>query len=135
VGGAFALDRTLPRAFREYPGIEYSLGEIPLPPDYQEKTEWAFARMMYPGGWLDGYQGRELDWHTGVALWSQDFPRADRHFAMAVRRLTRIHVRSVEQSCAITYCAAASSWPTIFMGRRNGACFKKACSACSRIAR
>ncbi len=36
------------------------------------------------------FQGREVDWHTGVALWTQDFPRADRHFAMAVRRLTHI---------------------------------------------
>ena len=93
VGAAFALDRTLPRPFREYPGIEYGLGEIALLSDYQEKTEWAFARMMFPGVWLDGYQGRELDWHMGVALWTVDFPRADRHFAMAVRRLTRIHVR------------------------------------------
>jgi len=66
-GGVFALDRALPRAFREYPGIEYSLGEIPLLPDYEEKTEWAFARMMLPWGWLDGYQNRELDWHTGVS--------------------------------------------------------------------
>ncbi len=28
---------------------------------------------------------------------AQDFPRADRHFSLAVRRLTRVHVRSVEQ--------------------------------------
>jgi hypothetical protein len=85
------------RPFRELPGIEYSLGEIPLPADYQEKTEWAFARLMFPPGPLNGYYGRDLDWHTGISLWSQDFPRADRHFSLAVRRLTRIHVRSVEQ--------------------------------------
>ena len=114
VGGAFALDRTLPRAFREYPGIEYDLGSVPLPPDYQEKTEWAFARMMFPGGWLDGYQGRELDWHTGVALWSQDFPRADRHFSMAVRRLTRIHVRSVEQAVNLDDGDDVYNWPWLY---------------------
>ena len=34
--------------FREFPGVEYRLGDIPLPPDFQEKTEWAFARLMYP---------------------------------------------------------------------------------------
>jgi Domain of unknown function (DUF4159) len=85
------------RPFRELPGIEYSLGEIPLPADYQEKTEWAFARLMFPPGPLNGYYGRDLDWHTGISLWSQDFPRADRHFSLAVRRLTRLHVRSVEQ--------------------------------------
>jgi hypothetical protein len=85
------------RPFRELPGIEYSLGEIALPPDYQEKTEWAFARLMFPPGPLNGYYGRDADWHTGYSLWSQDFPRADRHFSLAVRRLTRLHVRSVEQ--------------------------------------
>ncbi len=114
VGAAFALDRTLPRPFREYPGIEYSLGEVPLPPDAQEKTEWAFARMMFPGGWLDGYRGRELDWHTGVALWSQDFPRADRHFSLAVRRLTRIHVRSVEQAVNLDDGDDVYNWPWLY---------------------
>jgi hypothetical protein len=94
-GGILAFQRP----FREFPGVEYSLGEIPLPPDYQEKSEWAFARLMFPpgAGRINGYYGRDLDWHTGVSLWSQDFPRADRHFAAAVRRLTRVHVRSVEQ--------------------------------------
>jgi hypothetical protein len=85
------------RPFRELPGIEYNLGEIPIPTDYQEKTEWAFARLMFPPGPLNGYYGRDADWHTGYSLWSQDFPRADRHFSLAVRRLTRLHVRSVEQ--------------------------------------
>jgi len=32
------------RPFREFPGVEYRLGEIQLPLDYQEKTEWTFAR-------------------------------------------------------------------------------------------
>jgi hypothetical protein len=85
------------RPFRELPGIEYRLGDIPLPPDYQEKTEWAFARLMFPPGPLNGYRYRDADWHTGYSLWSQDFPRADRHFSLAVRRLTRLHVRSAEQ--------------------------------------
>src|SRR5215831_6689045 len=78
------------RPFRELPGIEYRLGDIPLPPDYKEKTEWAFARLMFPPGPLNGYRGRDLDWRTGISLWSQDFPRADRHFSLAVRRLTRL---------------------------------------------
>src|SRR5499433_2699271 len=93
VGALFAFQRP----FREYPGIEYRLGSISLPPDYQDKTEWSFARLMFPPGPLNGYYGRDRDWHTGISLWSQDFPRADRHFSLAVRRLTRIHVRSVEQ--------------------------------------
>ena len=32
--------------FREYPGMEYN--DFPKPPDWEEKTEWAFARLMYP---------------------------------------------------------------------------------------
>jgi hypothetical protein len=85
------------RPFREFPGIEYEIGSIPIPPDSHDPTEWAFARLMFPPGPLNGYRGRDLDWHTGVSLWSQDFPRADRHFALAVRRLTRLHVREAEQ--------------------------------------
>ena len=33
----------------------------------------------------------------GLSLWTQDYPRADRHFSLALRRLTRLQVRSVEQ--------------------------------------
>ena len=51
LGTAYAIDRTLPHAYREFPGIEYQLGSIPLPADYQERTEWTFARLMFPGGW------------------------------------------------------------------------------------
>jgi hypothetical protein len=101
------------RPFREFPGIEYNLGEIPLPPDYHEKTEWAFARLMFPPGPLNGYYGRDADWHTGYSLWSQDFPRADRHFSLAVRRLTRLHVRSVEQIVNLDE-GDAYDWPWLY---------------------
>jgi hypothetical protein len=84
------------KPFRQYPGVEYSRFETP--PDYDEKTEFAFARLMFPGGWNDGYRGRfDGDFRLGLSLWTQDYPRADRHFSQAVRRLTRIHIRSVEQ--------------------------------------
>jgi uncharacterized protein DUF4159 len=109
VGAVFAFQRP----FREFQGVEYRLGEIPLPRDYQEKTEWAFARLMFPPGPLNGYAGRDLDWHTGVSLWSQDFPRADRHFALAVRRLTRLHTRSVEQVVNLDE-GDVYDWPWIY---------------------
>ena len=84
------------KPFRQYPGVEYPSFETP--PDYQEKTEFAFARLMFPGGWNDGYRGRfDGDHRLGLSLWTQDYPRADRHFSQAIRRLTRIHARSVEQ--------------------------------------
>ena len=34
------------KPFRQYPAFEYY--NFPLPPDYQEKTEWAFGRLIYP---------------------------------------------------------------------------------------
>ena len=84
------------KPFRQYPGVEYFRFDTPA--DANEKTEFVFARMMFPGGWNDGYRGRfDGDWRQGLTLWTQDYPRADRHFAQAVKRLTRIHVRSTEQ--------------------------------------
>jgi len=113
--GAFALSAAFAfqRPFRQFDGVEYSIGDVPLPADYREKTEWAFARLMYPPGPLNGYRYRDLDWHAGVSLWTQDFPRADRHFSLAVRRLTRIQVRSVEQPVNLDE-GDAYDWPWLY---------------------
>jgi hypothetical protein len=84
------------RPFHQYPGVEYYNFE--LTPDWQQKGEWAFGRLMFPPGPNDGYRGRfDGDFRRGMSLWTQDYPRADRHFSEAVRRLTRLNVRSVEQ--------------------------------------
>jgi hypothetical protein len=84
------------KPFRQYPGVEYTHFETP--PDWADKAEFAFARLMYPGGWNDGYRGRfDGDWRLGMTLWTQDYPRADRHFSEGLRRLTRVSTRSVEQ--------------------------------------
>ncbi len=111
LGGLCAFQRP----FREFPGVEYSIGEIPLPPDYRDKTEWAFARLMFPGGGRDdGYYPRfQGDYRLGLSLWTQDFPRADRHFSLAVRRLTRIQVRSVEQVVDLDE-GDAYDWPWLY---------------------
>ena len=79
------------RPFQQFPGVEYFNFE--LTPDWQEKTEFAFARLMFPPGPLNGYYGRDGEWRQGISLWTQDYPRADRHFSQAVRRLTRVHAR------------------------------------------
>lgn len=108
LGSALALQsESKLRPFREYPGREYE--DFPLPPDYLEKTEWCFARLMYPqyqgslngrgggrrfGGFGGGYGG---SYKQGRTNWTTDYPRADRHLSQALRRLTRVHVRSVEQ--------------------------------------
>jgi hypothetical protein len=82
------------RPFREYPGVEYD--DFPLPPDFREQTEWVFARLMYPAVNVGGFRGNQ-DWKHGTANWTIDYPRSDRHVSEAVRRLSRVHARSVEQ--------------------------------------
>jgi hypothetical protein len=99
--------------FRQFRGVEYRNFE--LPSDWEEKTEWAFARLMYPPGPNDGYRGRfDGDWRQGLSLWTQDYPRADRHFSQAVRRLTRIHVRSVEQPVNLNDPDDVFHWPWLY---------------------
>jgi hypothetical protein len=96
LGTVFAFQKP----FREYNGVEHSIGEVPLPDDWKQPGEFVFARMMFPGGGprIDGYYPRyQGDWREGMSLWTQDYPPADRLFSLAVRRLTRIHARSVEQ--------------------------------------
>ena len=51
------------KAFREYPAFEYN--NFPIPPDYQEKTEWVFARLMYPT--MPGVHGRSRFGRFGIA--------------------------------------------------------------------
>ena len=97
IGLAFACAAlAFQRPFHQFPGVEYPSFEVPE--DWNHNAEFAFARLMYPPGPLDGYYPRyQGDWRRGLSLWTQDYPRADRHFSRALRRLTRIHVRSVEQ--------------------------------------
>src|SRR5205807_1739927 len=93
----FTATYALQKPFRVYPGFEYT--NFPLPKDYQEKTEWAFARLMYPPV-SPRYGGAEFlgSWKQGQSNWTMDYPRSDRHLSQAVRRLTRVHARSVEQT-------------------------------------
>src|SRR5450432_1872728 len=87
------------RPFRQYPAWEYF--SFPVPPDWNQPGEWTFARLMYPTtevrvDWQSEYK-RGLDWREGNTNWTIDYPRSDRHLAAAIRRLTRIEARSVEQ--------------------------------------
>jgi hypothetical protein len=99
------------RPFRQFPGVEYYSFE--LTPDWRDSAEFVFARLMYPPGPLNGYRGRDAEWHQGLSLWTQDYPRADRHFSQAVRRLTRIHTRSVEQPVNLDE-GDAYDWPWLY---------------------
>ncbi|HJT90087.1 MAG TPA: DUF4159 domain-containing protein [Bryobacteraceae bacterium] len=90
LGAVYAFQRP----FRQYPGVEYE--NFPLPPDWNEKTEWTFARLMYPPKPGFGFRYGP-DWHQGESNWTIDYPRSDRHLSAAIRRLTRLSARSVEQ--------------------------------------
>jgi hypothetical protein len=105
VGGSTAILTALfaaeqLRPFRVYQSLE-PYDDIELPVDWQDKSEWIFARLMYPqhpnARFARYRRFGVLDWREGGTSWSQDYPRADRHFAQAMRRLTRLSVRSVEQ--------------------------------------
>ena len=103
------------KPWREYPATEYN--NFPLPQDYQVPAEWTFARLMFPGGGpeADGYYPRfQGDYRHGLSLWTQDYPRADRHLARAMRRLTRISVRSVEQVVALDDDDDAFNFPWLY---------------------
>jgi len=102
------------KPWKEYPAVEYN--NFPAPPDFNKPAEWVFARLMFPGGPLDGYQrtGRYTgDYRLGASLWTQDYPRADRHLARAIRRLTRIDTRSVEQVVSLDD-DDVYNWPWIY---------------------
>jgi hypothetical protein len=57
------------------------------PPDADEKTEFAFARLRYPS------------FRTRFAFysWGTDSPKSERQFILGLRRLTRLHARSIEE--------------------------------------
>jgi hypothetical protein len=87
------------KPFKEYPAVEYY--NFPLPPDYQEKTEWVFGRLIYPA-------------IVDYPRWTMDYPRSDRHFSAALRRLTRVHARSVEQPISLDDPDDVYNWPFLY---------------------
>jgi hypothetical protein len=95
-----------PMPFREYPGVEYF--DFELPTDFRDPAEWVFARLMYPSTrWGD-------QWRFGGTDWTIDYPRADRHVAALVRRLTVINARSVEQPVNLEDDDDVFNWPWLY---------------------
>ena len=98
LGAGFAFQRQ----FRVYQSME-PYDSVPIPHDALEKSEWVFGRLMYPQHPQAHFarfarrSGGSVDWREGGTSWAQDYPRADRHFAQALRRLTPVHPRSADQ--------------------------------------
>lgn len=104
------------KPFREYPGQEYN--DFPIPKDYQDKTEFVFARLMYPDGYGGfGFRRRFADWREGYTNWTNDYPRSDRHLMVALRRLTRIRNRSAEQPVNLDDADDVFDYPFLYMVR------------------
>jgi hypothetical protein len=102
------------KPFREYISQE-GYNDFPKPPDYRDETEFVFARMMYPqGNW--GIFGRywRYNYKEGNSAWTNDYPRSDRHFVLALRRLTRVNVRSVEQAVDPFDGDEIFNWPWLY---------------------
>ena len=101
------------RPFKEYPAIEYE--NFAIPSDFGTKTEWVRARLRYPD--IYGYPQRQLRMRDGrdfPGYWTMDYPRSDRHFSAALRRLTRVHARSVEQPIDLNDGDDVYNWPFLY---------------------
>lgn len=107
------------KPFRQLRSLE-AYDAVELPADYAERTEWTFGRLMYPPHPQARFSRRRWggaqDWTQGGTSWSQDYPRADRHFALALRRLTRVHARSVEQPVNPDDVDDIYDWPWLNAG-------------------
>lgn len=103
------------KPFREWPAIEYRMGEIPVPKDYQRPAEWVRARLRYPD--VYGYPDHSrLRLQTGPwpGQWTMDYPRSDRHLLEGVHRLTRIDTRSAEQVVSLDGTDEIYNFPTLY---------------------
>ncbi|HWG75706.1 MAG TPA: DUF4159 domain-containing protein [Steroidobacteraceae bacterium] len=101
------------RPFRAYPPFEGAESAAPIPPDYRTPAEFTFGRLMYPPNDLFGFA--DGDWKAGDSPWTIDYPRGDRNFLRILRRLTTIHVRSVEQSVDPDDGDEIFNWPFIYI--------------------
>src|SRR5450755_4361534 len=103
VGKRSSRKEQQPGTFREYPAWEYY--NFPIPPDSDIPGEWVFARFMYRA--IPSRRGR-------LNNWTIDYPRSDRHLSAAVRRLTRIQARSVEEPVAAEDSDDIYNWPWLY---------------------
>jgi hypothetical protein len=96
------------KPFREYTPMEGADSEAALPPDYKQPADFVLGRLIYPsrGGGFGRNGGN----------WTVDYPRGDRTFAQALRRLTRIEVRSVEQPVDPMEGDDVYNWPYLHVG-------------------
>lgn len=118
IGILFAASAALAfqREFRDYGGER----PAPLPPDALDPAEFVFGRLMYPSGGFGGFgRFRGGDWRNYATAqgWGNDYPAADRHLIVALKRLTSIHPRGAEQPVNLEDDDDVFNWPFLFAGR------------------
>jgi len=112
-GGLLAFQRAGMQRFQEAGDWRDSAGA-------QEKTEWAFARLRYGGGFGGFRRG---------SRWRTDWPKADRQFVQGVSRLASTFVPSKKswtpepKSCLTgPGCTPWKSGVGISLPRKRGIC-------------
>ncbi len=111
-GGALAAFQ-LP--WREYPALEHN--SFPVPKDYDQKTDFVFARLMFPATPYARFDRAGSRWAQGNSTWTQDYPAADRHFMLALNRLTLVNGRSVEQAVNLDEGDDVYNYPFLYAVR------------------
>ena len=104
------------REFREFPGEDQL---PPVTPDQLPPSEFVWGRLMYPSGGGVGrfFGGFGRDWRNGGGNWTNDYPAGDRHLMTAVRRLTRINARPIEQPVNLEDGDDVFNWPMLYAVR------------------
>jgi hypothetical protein len=101
-----ALGSGDPQSFNGQSGRQYGQYSPYGPAQSTEKAEFTWSRLRYTpltgtfgGGSLGGPGGFVTRSYGGYGggSWSRDYPKADRQFLIAFKRLTRINARSTEQ--------------------------------------
>ena len=92
---------------KQYPGGQD--GNVPLPPDFETPAEWTAARLRYrdlrSGSSSRGYR---------EGAWGTDYPLGGRHLAEGLRRLTKVHAKSVEQVVELDGTDDTFNWPFLY---------------------
>jgi hypothetical protein len=93
------------KPFKQY-RITIEHDDFPLPADWDEPTEWVFARLKY----RDPQRVQNGDSY----YWTMDYPQGDRHFVTGLKRLTLVDVRSVEQVVELDGTDDVYNWPFMY---------------------
>ena len=98
-----------PMPFRVYPAAEYpDPYELPLPRDFNKRSEWTIGRLMFPS------VREPFVWQHGYTDWTIDYPKADRHIAEMIGRLSIIDARSAEQPVNLDDGDDVFNWPWLY---------------------